>query len=66
LNVSKIESPFKTAKREMTALEVLLNLSLLQNRQRPKNIYPKKIGITPRRYLRTFGRAFLIVWKIEE
>lgn len=47
-------------------LEGLLKRSDLQNMQSPKNKKPKKIGTTPSKYLKTLGKALLIVWKMVE
>ena len=43
-----------------------LKRSDLQKRHKPKNKNPKKIGKTPSKYLKTFGKALLNVSNIVE
>ena len=64
--MSKTESPFNIANRVIIEADVDTNLSDLQNRHRPKKINPKKIGITPSKYLKTLGIAREIVANIVE
>ena len=66
LKISKIESPLSMENKVIIVEEVFTNLSDLQNIQSPKKIKPKNIGITPKRYLNTFGKALLIVANIVE
>ena len=64
LIISYILSPFIIAKRETIAIGIEANLSLRQNIATPKKIKPRKIGSTPKKYLKTLRIDLLIVLKI--